>query len=153
MKYIVMGAAGAALATAATIGSVAPAQAAPIAAGNLVNVQITNLLNDNEVAIQIPINAAANICVGDVTVAVIAEVLDAGDAFVCTARSGNQELVVTLSTAPVGRRPAPVGCGPSARRGLTPSRARWTRARPATRPRSRPTACASRRAATWCLRR
>lgn len=95
MKYIVMGAAGAALATAATIGSVAPAQAAPIAAGNLVNVQITNLLNDNEVAIQIPINAAANICVGDVTVAVIAEVLDAGDAFVCTARSGNQELVVT----------------------------------------------------------
>lgn len=96
MRYIVMGAAGAALATAATIGSGAAAQAQPpIAAGNLVNVQITNLLNDNEVAVQIPINAAANICVGDVTVAIIAEVLDAGEAFLCTARSGNQELVVT----------------------------------------------------------
>ncbi len=95
MRYIAMGAATAALATAATLGSTAPAQAQPIAVGNLVNVQITNVLNDNEVAVQIPINAAANICVGNVTVAAIAEVLEGGDAFECTARSGNQELVVT----------------------------------------------------------
>lgn len=96
MRYIAMGVASAALATAATLGSTAPAQAQPpIAVGNLVNVQITNLLNNNEVAVQIPINAAANICVGSVTVAVIAEVLEGGSPFTCTSRSGNQELVVT----------------------------------------------------------
>lgn len=95
MRRIAMSAATAVLATAATIGSTGPAQAAPIAAGNLVNVQITNLLNDNEVAVQIPINAAANICVGSVTVAVIAEVLEGGSPFECTSRSGNHELVIT----------------------------------------------------------
>ncbi len=46
-------------------------------------------------AVQIPISAAANICVGDVTVAIIAVVLDAGDPFECTAQSGNLELVIT----------------------------------------------------------
>jgi hypothetical protein len=95
MRKIAMGAATAALATAATLGSTAPAQARPIAVGNLVNVQITNLLNDNEVAVQIPINAAANICVGNVTVAVIADVLAGGSPFECTSQSGNQELVIT----------------------------------------------------------
>lgn len=95
MRYVAMGAASAVLATTGTLGITAPAQAQPVAAGNLVNVQITNLLNDNEVAVQIPINAAANICGGSVTVALIAEVLDGDDPFMCTARSGNQELVVT----------------------------------------------------------
>ncbi len=96
MRYIAMGAASAALATAATLGSTAAAQAQPpIAVGNLVNVQITNVANNNQVAIQIPINAAANICVGSVTVAVIAEVLEGGNPFECTARSGRQELVIT----------------------------------------------------------
>ncbi|WP_322936468.1 hypothetical protein [Nocardioides bizhenqiangii] len=91
-----MGAASAALAAAATLGSTASAQAQPpIAVGNLVNVQITNLLNNNEVAVQIPINAAANICVGNVTVAIIAEVLAGGSPFECTSKSGNHELVIT----------------------------------------------------------
>jgi hypothetical protein len=81
---------------AAALGSTAPAQAdPPIAVGNLVNVQVTNVLNDNEVAIQIPINAAANICVGSVTVAIIAEVIEGGNPFECTSRSGKQELVIT----------------------------------------------------------
>jgi hypothetical protein len=92
MRYIAMGAASAVLATAGMLGATAPAQAQPIAVGNLVSVQITNVLNNNQVGVQIPINAAANIC--GVNVAVIAD-LDAGSSFTCTARSGRQELVIT----------------------------------------------------------
>lgn len=96
MRYIAMGACSAALAMAATLGSTAPAQAhPPVAVGNLVNVQITNVLNDNQIAIQIPINAAANICAGSVTVAIIAEVIEGGNPFECTSRSGNRDLVIT----------------------------------------------------------
>ena len=48
-------------------GFAAPASAAPpVAVGNLVNVQITNLLNNNQVNIAVPINAAAAICGVDV---------------------------------------------------------------------------------------
>ena len=73
-------------------GFAVPAQAQPIAVGNLVNVQISNLLNNNEVAVQIPINAAANIC--DVTVVALAtDVADGGAT--CTSRSGNRELTIT----------------------------------------------------------
>lgn len=95
MKRTLAATAGALALAGSTTFMATPAQAQPVAVGNLVNVQITNLLNDNEVAVQIPINAAANICVGDVTVAVIAEVLDGGAPFECTARSGKQDLVIT----------------------------------------------------------
>jgi hypothetical protein len=84
----------AAIATSAfTVGGLAgTANAQPVAVGNLVNVQITNLLNNNEVAVQIPIQAAANIC--DVSVVVLAQdVTD--DGATCTARNGNQELTIT----------------------------------------------------------
>jgi len=49
-------------------GFAAPASAAPVAVGNLVNVQISNLLNNNQVNIAVPINAAAAICGVDVAV-------------------------------------------------------------------------------------
>ncbi len=62
MKRIAAGVAGTALAVGGTVAMTAPAQAQPVAAGNLVNVQISNLLNDNEVAVTVPINAAANVC-------------------------------------------------------------------------------------------
>jgi hypothetical protein len=68
------------------------ASAQPVAVGNLVNVQITNLLNNNRVAVQIPVNAAANVC--GVAVAVLAQDLTAGPV-TCTSRSGNQQLTIT----------------------------------------------------------
>lgn len=74
--------------TIAVGGLSAPASASPIAAGNLVNVQISNVLNDNEVVVAVPINAAAAIC--GVTVAVLAET---GSATECNAR-GNQQVEI-----------------------------------------------------------
>ncbi|CCH87357.1 conserved exported protein of unknown function [Modestobacter italicus] len=73
--------------TAATLASVAalgiggvalsaPASAQPpIFAGGLVNVNITDVLTNNEVAVQVPIGVAANVC--GVSAAVIAENLPA----------------------------------------------------------------------------
>ncbi len=86
------GAVAVAAGTLAMGGMAGMANAQPVAAGNLVNVQITNLLNNNEVAVQIPINAAANIC--DVNVVVLASDV-ADDGATCTARSGNRELSIT----------------------------------------------------------
>lgn len=94
MTRSLLRAGGIAVATAALgLGGLAgTASAQPVAVGNLVNVQITNLLNNNEVAVQIPINAAANIC--DVSVVALAsDVADGGAT--CTARSGTQELSIT----------------------------------------------------------
>jgi hypothetical protein len=68
--------------------------AAPAASGQqsgLVNVDIHNVLNNNEVAVTIPINAAANIC--GVSVAVLAQDL-AGGPVTCTA-GANQQFVVS----------------------------------------------------------
>ncbi len=94
MRYIAMGAASAALAAATLVGAGAPAQALPpIAVGNLVNVQITNVLNNNEVAVQIPINAAANIC--GVSVTALAQDLVQDQTAECRSRSGNRDLVIT----------------------------------------------------------
>lgn len=94
MRYIAMGAASAALAAATLVGAGAPAQALPpIAVGNLVNVQITNVLNNNEVAVQIPINAAANIC--GVSVTALAQDLVQDGTAECRSRSGNRDLVIT----------------------------------------------------------
>lgn len=75
----------------------ATASASPVVTGGLVNVTITNLLNNNTVAVQIPINAAANIC--NVQVPVISTVVNSGGTYTCTARSGAQSLSIT---APAG---------------------------------------------------
>ena len=65
----------------------------PIAAHNLVNVQISNLVNHNNISVTVPINAAANICGVDVDVAVLAEMVETAPVE-CDARA-NQD--VTLS--------------------------------------------------------
>jgi hypothetical protein len=68
------------------------ASAQPVITGGLVNVTVTNLLNNNQVAVQILVNAAANICGLDVVV--LAQSLASGPVS-CTSRSGNQSLSIT----------------------------------------------------------
>ena len=87
------------IASCLSIGLATPASAAqPVAVGNLVNVQITNtnVLNNNDVdvdiAAQVPISVAANIC--GIDVAVLSADLADGEA-TCTSRSGNQRLTIT----------------------------------------------------------
>ena len=69
----------------------AAAPAASAQQSGLVNVDIHNVLNNNDVAVAIPVNAAANIC--NVDVAVIANLAATGGT--CNARSGNQTLTFT----------------------------------------------------------
>ena len=66
------------------------ASAAPVITGGLVNVTIVDVLSDNEVALQVPITVAANIC--DVTVAVLAQDLQDG-----AADCSNEQLIITVS--------------------------------------------------------
>ena len=78
---------------AVSAGAVAApaASAQPVVTGGLVNVTITNLLNNNlnhnKVAVQIPISAAANIC----GIAILASDLPT----TCTSRNGNQSLSIS----------------------------------------------------------
>lgn len=39
-----------------------PASAAPVVTGGLVNITVTDVLNDNQVNVQVPIGIAANVC-------------------------------------------------------------------------------------------
>ena len=80
----VVAAAGLAIAPVAAI----PASAQPVVTGGLVNVTITNLLNNNTVQVAIPVDAAANVC--NVSVSVITSLVANGGS--CTARGGNQTL-------------------------------------------------------------
>ena len=87
----------AAVATSAlSIGGIAftaaPSGAQPLVTGGLVNVTVTNLLNNNQVALQIPVNAAANVC--GIAVNVLSSQLTSGPV-TCTSRSGNQSLDIT----------------------------------------------------------
>jgi hypothetical protein len=54
----------------------ATASAQPVVTGGLVNVTIVDVLSGNQVALQVPITVAANVC--DVTVAVLAQGLAHG---------------------------------------------------------------------------
>ncbi len=63
----------------------------PIGAHNLVNVQISNLVNNNNISITVPINAAANIC--GVDVAVLAEQVETAPVE-CDSRA-NQDVTVS----------------------------------------------------------
>jgi hypothetical protein len=58
----------------------------------LVNVEVSNVLNDNEVAVTVPINAAANIC--GVSVNVLSANLAQFGEFECTA-GANQQFRIT----------------------------------------------------------
>ena len=61
------------------VGTAAPASAQPVVTGGLVNVTLTNVLNNNTVIVQVPIGIAANVC--DVNAAaILAQVRDTGSA-------------------------------------------------------------------------
>lgn len=74
-------------------GLTATASAQPVAVSNLVNVQISNVLNNNDVVVAVPVNAAAAICGVDVDVLVLAEQTDDYTAAVCEPR-GNQQVEI-----------------------------------------------------------
>ena len=74
----------------------APAQAAgTLVTGGLVNVTLTNVLNDNQVQVAVPIQAAAAIC--GVTVNVLSAALapTGTQTFTCPARNGNQTVTAS----------------------------------------------------------
>lgn len=74
-------------------GLTTSASADPINVGNLVNVNISNVANNN--TITVPINAAANICGVDVDVLILA-LAGTGDQTFTTCRArGNQTTTVT----------------------------------------------------------
>ena len=83
-KIVTLSAAGAM--TLAGLGVAAPAQAAPVVTGGLVNVTLVDVVDitGNQVILQVPISVAAAVC--DVNVAVLAAVQDTGDSF-CEATS------------------------------------------------------------------
>jgi len=90
------------------VGIAAPsASAAPVIVGpGLVNVgvdvDLNRVLSDNEVIAQVPIgvaaNLAANVCVGDLTVGVLAQQLVGGNTVSCVAETG-QNLLFQRTTA------------------------------------------------------
>jgi hypothetical protein len=77
--------------TAMLAVGLAAAPAASAQQSGLVNVDVHNVLNNNDVAVTIPINAAANIC--GVSVAVLAQDL-AGGPVTCTA-GANQQFIIS----------------------------------------------------------
>jgi NADH/NAD ratio-sensing transcriptional regulator Rex len=60
----------------------------------LVNVEISNVLNDNQVVVALPIDVAANVCGVEVNVLSAALGPDGPGFFTCDAR-GNQEVTIT----------------------------------------------------------
>jgi hypothetical protein len=61
------------------VGIAAPASAQPVVTGGLINVTLVDVLNQNNVAVQVPVGIAANVC--DVNAAVLlAAVRDTGSA-------------------------------------------------------------------------
>jgi hypothetical protein len=83
-------------------GGLAMGVAAPVAMSTpagaqqqgLVNVEVTNVLNDNEVAVTVPINAAANVCGVSVNVLSAAIGPSGPGFFECTA-GANQQFRIT----------------------------------------------------------
>lgn len=89
MRSIVRSGFVAAIATGTiAVGGLSAPASAQVGVGNLVNVQITNVANNNKVVVAVPINAAAAIC--GVTVAVLSQT---GSATECDAR-GNQQVEI-----------------------------------------------------------
>ena len=83
MKRTVIATAGAVLTMAGGVATATPAQAAPLVTGGLVNVTVTDVLNDNtvdvlndvDVAIPVALDLAAQVC--GTTVGVLAQDLAA----------------------------------------------------------------------------
>jgi hypothetical protein len=59
-----------------SVVSAMPALAQPVFTGGLVNVNVTDVLTNNEVAVQVPIGVAANVC--GLSVGVLAELAGQG---------------------------------------------------------------------------
>lgn len=84
---------------AGSMGLAAPAQAAPLVTGGLVNVTVTNVLNgltvtvqDINVALGAALGVAANVC--DVNVNVLAQQLRNGGA-TCTSTASGQTVTIS----------------------------------------------------------
>ncbi len=89
--------AGAAL----TVGAVAPASAAPVITGGVINVTVVdalnNVLSNNQVGVGVAANVVAAVCGITVPVAVLAtQVVAQRNAFSCTA-TGNLGQTLTLT--------------------------------------------------------
>ena len=91
------------IAGATSLGFAAPASAQPpIAVGNLVNVQVTNVdidvVRDVNVAVAAAANIVAQVC-SDITVPVallaVQGVVDEGGEFTCDSETGDQTVTVT----------------------------------------------------------
>jgi hypothetical protein len=74
---------------ALSVGAIAApaASAQPVVTGGLVNVTVTNLLNNNQVSVQVPIGVAANVCGVQANVLAQSNVQDPVD---CTALTNQQ---------------------------------------------------------------
>lgn len=81
-----VGAAGAL--AVAPLGVAAPAQAAPVVTGGLVNVTIVDAVDISRVTVQLPVAVAANVCDVDVAI-LLAAIQDTGTAN-CTATAGSR---------------------------------------------------------------
>ncbi|CAN5634708.1 hypothetical protein BH24ACT13_BH24ACT13_11330 [soil metagenome] len=81
-----VGAAGALAVT--SLGVAAPAQAAPVVTGGLVNVTIVDAVDISRVTVQLPVAVAANVCDVDVAI-LLAAIQDTGTAN-CTATAGSR---------------------------------------------------------------
>ncbi len=98
LKKMLATAGTAGLLAAGTVGLAAPAQAAPLVTGGLVNVTITDTLNDNEilsrnnVSLGAALGVAANVC--DVNVNVLARQLRNGGA-TCTSTASGQRVDIS----------------------------------------------------------
>lgn len=95
MTLAIRRAAAAAMMTGVLSAGVAlPASAqGPVVTGGLVNVTLTNIANNNQVTVTIPIQAAANIC--GVTVAVLSGQLQNGPVDCTASPSQGTDVTVT----------------------------------------------------------
>ena len=94
MKRTVIASATAVLAMAGSVAAATPADAAPLVTGGLVNVTVTDTLNNNilqdvNVGVGAALGLAANVC--DVSVGVLAAQLHRGGA-TCTSMANGQRV-------------------------------------------------------------
>jgi hypothetical protein len=95
MKRTMIASATAVLTMAGSVAAATPADAAPLITGGLVNVTVTDTLNNNNilqdvnVGVGAALGLAANVC--DVSVAVLSAQLDRGDA-TCTSTANGQRV-------------------------------------------------------------
>ena len=98
MKRTMIASAAASLALAGGVLGASPASAAPVVTGGLVNVTVTDVLNDNtvlqdvNVSLGAALGVAANVC--DTSVNVLARQLKSGGA-TCTADATGQQVDIS----------------------------------------------------------